>query len=498
MAPPPLPFASLRTARAAIATGEASSAEVTQACLGRIAALDPDLGAFLTVDTEGAMSAAAAVDAARAAGEALGPLAGVPLALKDNLSTRGLRTTCGSRMLEAYVPGFDATVVSRLRRAGAVILGKVNLDEFAMGSSTENSAFHPTRNPWDPTRSPGGSSGGSAAAVAARLCFGSLGSDTGGSIRQPAAFCGVVGLKPTYGRVSRFGLVAFASSLDQVGPLSFDVRDAAVLFGAIAGHDPADATSALSDVPLDLGQLPEGGRLRGVRIGWPREYLPADGLEPAVAAAVRRALDTLGALGAEVVPVSLPHAEHAIATYYVIATAEASSNLARFDGVRFGHRAAEAATLDALYSRSRAEGFGLEVARRILLGTFALSAGYHDAFYAKANQVRALIRADFESAFGEVDILVTPTSPTTAFALGERTSDPVRMYLADVFTTACNLAGLPGLSLPCGFDDAGLPIGLQMMARPFAEAELLRVAAAFEDAAGVVGRRPPAAAEARP
>jgi len=495
MVPPPLPYPSLRATQRAIATGEISSAEVTRACLGRIEALDPELGAFLTVDAEGALSAALAVDAARAAGAALGPLAGVPLALKDNLSTRGLRTTCGSRMLEAYVPGFDATVVSRLRRAGAVILGKVNMDEFAMGSSTENSAFHPTRNPWDPSRSPGGSSGGSAAAVAARLCFAAIGSDTGGSIRQPAAFCGVVGLKPTYGRISRFGLVAFASSLDQIGPLTSDVRDAALLFSAIAGHDPADATSAQAEVPENLAQLPEDGRLSGVRIGWPREYLPKDGLEPAVATAVRRALDTLEHLGAEVVPVSLPHAEHAIATYYVIATAEASSNLARFDGVRFGHRAAEATTLDALYSRSRAEGFGLEVARRILLGTFALSAGYHDAFYAKANQVRALIRADFDRAFDEVDVLVTPTSPTTAFPLGERTSDPVRMYLADVFTTACNLAGLPGLSLPCGFDDGGLPIGLQMMARPFAEAPLLRVAAAFEDVAGCAGRVPPAGAE---
>jgi aspartyl-tRNA(Asn)/glutamyl-tRNA(Gln) amidotransferase subunit A len=497
MVSPALPFPTLRAARRAVVDGSVSAEELTRTCLDRVAALDPDLGAFLTIDADGALSAASGVDRARAAGETLGPLAGVPIALKDNLSTRGLRTTCASRMLEGYVPAFDATVVTRLRQAGAVLLGKLNMDEFAMGSSTENSAFRPTRNPWDLTRSPGGSSGGSAAAVAARLCFGALGSDTGGSIRQPAAFCGVVGLKPTYGRVSRFGLIAFASSLDQVGPLSVDVRDAAALFEVIAGHDPADATSAMAAVPTGLAELPPDVPLTGVRIGWPQAFVPEGGLEPAVEASVRAALATLEQLGAEIVPVSLAHAEHAIATYYIVATAEASSNLARFDGVRFGHRTPDAETLEALYAGSRAEGFGLEVSRRILLGTFALSAGYHDAFYGKASQVRALIRSDFEKAFERVDVIVTPTSPTTAFRLGERTTDPLRMYLADVFTTACNLAGIPGLSLPCGFDEAGLPIGLQIMARPLDEETLLRVAAAYEDAAGLASRAPTAVGEGR-
>jgi aspartyl-tRNA(Asn)/glutamyl-tRNA(Gln) amidotransferase subunit A len=485
---PPIP--TLRAARRAVADGEISARELTRRCLDRISALDPRLGCYLTVDADGALSAADAVDTLRSTGGHLGPLAGVPLALKDNLSTRGLPTTCGSRMLAGYVPAFDATVVARLRRAGAIILGKVNMDEFAMGSSTENSAFRVTRNPWALDRSPGGSSGGSAAAVAAGLCAGALGSDTGGSIRQPAAFCGVVGLKPTYGRVSRFGLVAFASSLDQIGPLAADVRDAATLLEVIAGHDPADATSSTAALPTGLAELPRDADLRGLRLGWPREYFPAAGVEPDVEAAVRRALDGLAALGAEVIPVSLPHAGHAIATYYLVATAEASSNLARFDGVRFGHRAANPESLDELYTRSREEGFGLEVARRILLGTFALSAGYHDAFYGKASQVRALIRADFDRAFETVDAIVTPTSPSTAFPLGARTADPVQMYLADVFTTACNLAGLPGLSLPCGFDTVGLPVGLQLMARPFDEATLLRVAAAYEDVAGFAGMRP--------
>ena len=480
----------LRGLRARLGSGEISAVEATQAFLDRTAALDPQLGAYLTVDGPGALAQAAAVDTARSRGEPLGPLAGVPLALKDILLTRGIRTTCASRLLENFVPLHDATVVERLRAAGAVLLGKLNMDEFAMGSSTENSAFQLTRNPWDPGRTPGGSSGGSAAAVAARLCAGSLGTDTGGSIRQPAAFCGVVGLKPTYGRVSRFGVIAFASSLDQVGPIAADVRDAAVLFEAIGGPDPRDATSAQRPMPTDLADLPPDRDLRGVRVGIPSEYFPDTGLEPGVAAAVQAAIEVLRGLGAEIRPVSLPHTCHAVATYYLLATAEASSNLARYDGVRYGRRAA-GETLYDLYARSRGEGFGPEVKRRIMLGTFALSAGYHDAYYGKASQIRTLIRRDFDAAFQDVDVLVTPTSPTTAFRLGERLEDPLQMYLADIFTIPCNLAGLPGLSLPCGFDAAGLPIGLQLLGRAFDEAQLMRIGAAYEDASGFARRRPP-------
>jgi aspartyl-tRNA(Asn)/glutamyl-tRNA(Gln) amidotransferase subunit A len=481
----------LRALRDAIADGRVSAVEAARHHLDRITRLDPTLGAYLTVDADGALTQAEGIDARRRAGEPLGALAGVPIGLKDNLLTRGLRTTCGSRMLERFVPPCDATVVQRLRAAGAVVLGKLNLDEFAMGSSTENSAFQVTRNPWDLRRAPGGSSGGSAAAVAAGLCAGALGTDTGGSIRQPASFCGIVGLKPTYGRVSRFGVVAFASSLDQVGPMARDVRDTAILFEAIAGVDPQDSTSA--DVPRPaLGDALRPNRdLAGLRIGLPTEYFPESGLEPGVRAAVDAAVEVLRGLGAEIVPVSLPHTQYAISTYYLIATAEASSNLARFDGVRYGHRTAAPPDLQTLYARSRGEAFGLEVVRRIMLGTFALSAGYHDAYYGKAAQVRTLIRRDFESAFEQVDALVTPTSPTTAFPLGERTADPLQMYLADIFTIACNLAGLPGLSMPCGFDAAGLPVGLQLLGRSFDEAGLFRIAAAYEDATGSAARRPP-------
>lgn len=480
----------LRALRDAIAAGQVSAAEVARHHLDRIERLDPAVGAYLTVDADAARAQAESVDARRRRGEPLGALAGVPLGLKDNLLTRGLRTTCASRMLDTFVPPYDATVVSRLRGAGAVFLGKLNLDEFAMGSSTENSAYQLTRNPWDLRRAPGGSSGGSAAAVAANLCAGALGTDTGGSIRQPASFCGVVGLKPTYGRVSRFGVIAFASSLDQVGPMARDVRDTAALFEAIGGVDPADSTSSEAPMPALEAALRANGDLRGLRLGLPREYFPDEGLDPAVRAAVDAAVEVLRDLGAEIVPVSLPHTQYAISTYYLIATAEASSNLARFDGVRYGHRTPAPPDLQALYARSRGEGFGLEVVRRIMLGTFALSAGYQDAYYGKAAQARTLIRRDFESAFEQVDALVTPTAPTTAFALGERTADPLQMYLADVFTIACNLAGLPGLSMPCGFDAAGLPVGLQLLGRPFDEAGLFRIAAAYEDATDAARRRP--------
>lgn len=490
MSPDLFENSTLRGLRDAVVSGAVSAVEVSQACLVRIEKFDPALGAYLTVDGAGALAQAAAVDARRARGVPLGPLAGVPIGVKDNLLTRGLRTTCASRMLEDFVPPYDATVVERLRRADAVIPGKLNLDEFAMGSSTENSAFQRTRNPWDLRRSPGGSSGGSAAAVAAGLCAGALGTDTGGSIRQPASFCGIVGLKPTYGRVSRYGAIAFASSLDQIGPLGIDVRDTAALYEVLAGHDPADSTSADRAVPDLTESLVARGGLAGVKVGLPAEYFPEEGLEPGVRAAVSAAVEVLRGLGAEVVAVSLPHTPHAIATYYLIATAEASSNLARFDGVRYGHRTPAPDDLFTLYTRSRGEGFGLEVARRIMLGTFALSAGYQDAYYGKAAQVRTLIRRDFEAAFETVDVLVTPTSPTTAFPLGSRIDDPLKMYLADIFTISCNLAGLPGLSLPCGLDDTGLPVGLQLLGRPFDEALLFRVAAAYEDETGGPARCP--------
>jgi aspartyl-tRNA(Asn)/glutamyl-tRNA(Gln) amidotransferase subunit A len=480
---------SLGTLVARLASGQVGAVEATRAYLARVEALDAALGAYRTIDAEGALSQAAEVDRRRAAGEAPGPLAGVPLALKDIFLTKGVRTTCASRILDGFVPPYDATVVQRLRAAGAVILGKLNMDEFAMGSSTENSAFGLTRNPWDPACTPGGSSGGSAAAVAARLCAGSLGTDTGGSIRQPAALCGVAGLKPTYGRVSRFGVIAFASSLDQVGPLGRTVRDAGRLLEVIAGHDPYDATSASVPVPAGLGALPRDADLRGVRLGVPREYFPETGLQPAVERAVRAAIDQLRDLGAEIVEVTLPHTKYAVAAYYLIAPAEAASNLARYDGVRYGHRA-EAEALYDMYARTREEGFGPEVKRRILLGTFALSAGYYDAYYRKAGQVRTLIRRDFDQAFERVDAIVTPTSPTTAFHIGERTDDPLQMYLADIFTLSCNLAGLPGLSVPCGFDESNLPIGLQILGRPFDEPTVLRIGAAYEDATPWKDRHP--------
>ena len=467
---------------------DVTSEEVTRAYLERIEALDPRIGAYLTVTPEAALDAARQADRRIARGEA-GPLAGIPLGLKDLLCTKGVRTTCGSKMLESFVPPYDATAVARIREAGAVVLGKLNMDEFAMGSSNENSAFGAVHNPWDPHRVPGGSSGGSAAAVAARLAVATLGSDTGGSIRQPAACCGVVGLKPTYGRVSRYGLIAFASSLDQIGPLTRDVADAALLLQAVAGHDPLDSTSAAEPVPDYQAALAAGAAgAKGLRIGVPREYF-VEGTDPEVEAAVRRAIDAYRQLGAQVREVSLPHTRYAVAVYYLIATAEASSNLARYDGVKYGLRV-EAEDLSATYCASRARGFGPEVKRRIMLGTYALSAGYYDAYYRKAQKVRALVARDFREAFAQVDVIACPTAPTPAFRFGEKTEDLLEMYLSDIFTIPCNLAGLPGLSLPCGFTAAGLPIGLQLLAAPFAEPTLLRAAHAYEQTAGHPNRTP--------
>jgi aspartyl-tRNA(Asn)/glutamyl-tRNA(Gln) amidotransferase subunit A len=467
---------------------ECSAVELTRATLDRIAGVEPTVHAFLHVAEAEALAAADAIDRRIAAGDDVGPLGGVPVGVKDVICTAGIPTTAGSRILGAFVPAYDATVVARLRRAGAVIVGKLNCDEFAMGSSNENSAFGPTRNPWDAERVPGGSSGGSGAAVAAREVPTSLGTDTGGSIRLPAAFCGVVGVKPTYGRVSRYGVIAYASSLDQVGPLARDVGDAALVLEAIAGHDPADSTASPRPVPAYADVLASG--VRGLRLGLPREYF-VDGMQPEVEQSVRAAVAELERLGAVVEPVSLPHTEYAIATYYLIATAEASSNLARYDGVRYGLReTGPDGSLGEMYERSRAAGFGSEVKRRIMLGTYALSAGYYDAYYLKAQQVRTLIRRDFEAAFARCDALVTPVAPTTAFRLGEKTADPLTMYLSDIFTISVNLAGLPALALPCGVDAAGLPVGLQIIGQPFDEATVLRVGAAYEQASDWHRRSP--------
>ncbi|RMH43307.1 MAG: Asp-tRNA(Asn)/Glu-tRNA(Gln) amidotransferase subunit GatA [Deltaproteobacteria bacterium] len=475
-----------------VAARDVSAREVAQAHLDRVAAVDDRLGAFLRVDGDGALAQAGAVDAAIARGEDPGPLAGVPVGLKDVLVTAGVETTAASKILAGWVPPYDGTAVARLRAAGAVVLGKLNCDEFAMGSSTERSAFRPCRNPWNLDRVPGGSSGGSAAAVAARLCAASLGTDTGGSIRQPAALCGVVGLKPTYGRVSRYGVVAYASSLDQVGPLARTVEDAALVLEAIAGFDPRDATSIDAPVPRYRDATAAGaGGVEGLRFGVPDEYLAGDGLDPEVAAAVAAAVDRLAAAGARVERISLPHTRYALSAYYLIATAEASSNLARYDGVRYGLRvAAPGASLADMYCATRGAGFGPEVKRRIMLGTYVLRAGYYDQYYRKAQQVRALVKRDFDAAFSRVDVVVCPTSPTPAFALGEKTADPLQMYLADVFTLGCNLAGLPGISVPCGLSSGGLPIGLQMIAPPLAEPTLLRAAAGYERIAPFTARPP--------
>ncbi|MBI2543973.1 MAG: Asp-tRNA(Asn)/Glu-tRNA(Gln) amidotransferase subunit GatA [Candidatus Rokubacteria bacterium] len=459
-------------------SGEATPTEVVEAYFRRIEALDPRVRAYLTLTRESALAQAEAATKRLRAGKPLSLLDGVPLAIKDVICTKGVRTTCASKILDSFVPPYDATVMARLNAAGAIMLGKTNMDEFAMGSSTENSAFYPTRNPWDLARVPGGSSGGSAAAVAADLAAGALGSDTGGSIRQPAAFCGTVGVKPTYGRVSRYGLVAFASSLDQIGPFARDVRDAALLLQVIAGHDPLDSTSTEVPVPDYVAALGQG--IAGLRVGIPSEYF-IEGMDPEVEKAVGAAIEVLKGLGAKPEKVSLPTTDYALAAYYLIAPAEASSNLARYDGVKYGHRAPGSKDLIQMYGRTRAEGFGPEVKRRIMLGTYALSAGYYEAYYGKAQRVRTLVRRDFQQAFERVDMLACPTTPNVAFKLGEK-EDPLQMYLCDAFTIPVNLAGLPGLSLPCGFTQSGLPIGLQLIGRPFDEATLLRAAYAYEQA----------------
>ena len=473
---------------AKLASGEITSVEATRACLARIAQVDGKVKAFLRLDEHGALAAAEASDARRKAGNPLGPLDGVPVAVKDIFLTEGVETTCGSRILQGFLPPYDATAVRLLKEAGMPIVGKLNQDEFAMGSSNESSAYGPCHNPWDVTRTPGGSSGGSAAALAAREVFGTLGTDTGGSIRQPAALTNTVGLKPTYGRVSRYGVIAYASSLDAPGPMARTVGDVAALLQVLARHDPQDSTSAPADVPDYLADLEHG--VAGLKLGVPREYF-VEGMDPEVEASVREALKAYERLGATLVDVSLPHTKYALATYYLLAPAEASSNLARYDGVRYGLRADGARDLVSMYTQTRHDGFGPEVKRRIMLGTYALSAGYYDAYYLKAQKVRTLIREDFTKAFTQVDALVTPTSPVPAFKLGEKVNDPLSMYLMDVCTLPCNLAGLPGLSLPCGFTKAGLPIGLQLMGRPFDEAKLLRIARAFEREHDYVRRQAP-------
>ncbi len=474
-------------ARKLLDSRKISAQELTRSILDRVNAIDGKIGAYLTVSDQTALQEARQADEAIQKGD-IQPLTGIPIAVKDVVCTRGIRTTCASRMLENFIPPYDATVIEKLRQSGAVILGKSNMDEFAMGSSTENSGFQLTRNPWDLDRIPGGSSGGSAAAVAADMCLGALGSDTGGSIRQPASHCGVVGIKPTYGRVSRYGLVAFASSLDQIGPLTKTVADGALLLNAISGYDPKDSTSVHVKVPDYTHALNQS--LKGLRVGIPREYHTSEGLDPEVSAAVARAIDIIKELGADGIDISLPHTDLAVAVYYVIAPSEASSNLARYDGVKFGFRDETTDDLATMYRRTRSRGFGPEVQRRILLGTYALSAGYYDAYYKKASQVRTLIIEDFKTAFSRCDVILSPIAPTPAFKIGEKKEDPLTMYLSDVFTLSANLAGIPGLSVPCGFSQKGLPIGLQIMGPHFNESVLLQVAHQFETQTDFHKRKP--------
>ena len=462
----------------AVKKGEITAEAVANAHLARIETLDPTVKAFLAVTKNIALEQARAVDVKRKKGESLGALAGVPVALKDNLQLTGVETTCASKILKGHIAAYDGTAVARLKAADAVFVGKTNLDEFAMGSSTENSAFQKTTNPWDKSCVPGGSSGGSAAAAAARMCAISLGSDTGGSIRQPAAFCGVVGLKPTYGLVSRYGLVAFASSLDQIGPFTRTTEDAALALSVIGGHDPLDSTSSANAAPT-VPAVPKD--LKGVRVGLPREYF-IEGLDPEVEKAVRAAVAVLKDLGAEIKEVRLPHTKYAIATYYIIAPSEASSNLARFDGIRYGHVDRAAASLEDVYEMTRGSGFGPEVKRRIMLGTYALSSGYYDAYYSKAQRVRTLMAQDFKDAFREVDVIACPTTPTPPFRFGEKTNDPVAMYLSDVFTIPSNMAGNASVSIPCGLSSQGLPLGFQLIADQFADKILLAIARAYEKA----------------
>ena len=466
--------------------GDVTSEQATQSYLDRIAQTDPKLNAYVTLNAKEAIEQAREADKRRSRGEK-GPLLGAPVSIKDAMATKGLRTTCSSKMLENFVPTYDAFVVKRLKDAGAVILGKTNLDEFAMGSSTENSYFGVTKNPWDTSRIPGGSSGGSASAVSADLCAGSLGSDTGGSIRQPAALCGIVGMKPTYGRVSRFGLVAFASSLDQIGPMTKDVKDCAIMLNAIAGHDPMDSTCASEPAPDYTKGLDDG--VKGLTIGVPDEYF-VDGMDPDVEKSVRSAMSALEEAGAKLKRISLPHTKYGVPTYYVLAPAEASANLARFDGVRYGYRTPSAAGLTEMYMKSRSEGFGQEVKRRIMLGTYALSSGYYDAYYIKAQKVRTLIKNDFVNAFKDVSVIMAPTTPTPAFGIGEKSGNPLDMYLSDIFTINLNLAGMPGVSIPCGFTSSGLPIGAQILGDFFDEALLLKVARTLEKTLGITGRKP--------
>lgn len=467
--------------------GEISSVELTKSVLKRIGEVNPRIRAYVTIAEESALREAEEADRRFKSGSSRGPLNGIPIALKDNLCVRGIPTTCSSKMLEKFIPPYDSTVTRKLKDSGAVLIGKTNMDEFAMGSSTENSAFGVTANPWDTERVPGGSSGGSAVAVASDACIGALGSDTGGSIRQPAAFCGVVGLKPTYGRVSRYGLVAFASSLDQIGPLSKDVRDSALLLNVIAGHDLMDSTSVdmkTPDYTSRFEEIPEG-----LRIGIPREFF-IEGLDSEVERAVREAIRVMEGRGVKMVEISLPHTEYAVATYYILATAEASSNLARYDGVKYGYRDPNTRELLEMYNKTRQNGFGVEVKRRIMIGTYALSSGYYDAYYRKAQCVRTLIKADFDEAFKKVDIIMCPSTPTPAFKIGEKTTDPLEMYLSDIFTISVNISGVPAVSLPCGISSGGLPIGVQFIGRHFEEERLLRTAHAYEKESGWNGKKP--------
>ena len=476
----------LSEAKAMLDRGECTAVALTESLLGRIDAVEPRVKSFITLRSDEALAQAARADQARQKGRG-GALCGLPLAIKDVLCTSTMPTTCGSRILEHFVPPYDATVIEKLQNEGAVLLGKLAMDEFAMGSTSENCAFGTPENPWKAGYVAGGSSGGSAACVAADQCLASLGSDTGGSIRQPASLCGIVGMKPTYGRVSRYGLVAFASSLDQVGPMTKDVRDCALLLNMISGHDPRDATSSRQPVPDYTAALQNG--LQGVRIGVPAEYFGA-GLDPEVERVVRAGIAMLADGGAEIVEVSLPHTEYCVAVYYLIAPAEASSNLARYDGVRYGHRTIEADSLLDMYRRSRSEGFGAEVKKRILIGTYALSAGYYDAYYKKASQVRTLIREDFASAFARCDLIASPVTPMPAWRIGDKADDPMALYLSDILTISANLAGIPGMSVPAGFSGEGLPIGLQLQAAHFNEEMLLRAAWNLEQRAGVKGRKP--------
>lgn len=469
-----------------IKNGEVSATQIAESVFARIDAVEEQVHSYIRLMKDEALNAAKKADEEIKKGN-IKALTGIPIALKDILCTKGITTTCGSKILHNFVPPYDATVVEKLRDAGAVFVGKANMDEFAMGSSTETSYFGPTRNPWDLERIPGGSSGGSATAVAADECIASIGSDTGGSIRQPAALCGVVGLKPTYGRVSRFGLIAFASSLDQIGPFTKDVEDCAIMMNVLAGYDPRESTSVPAEVP-DYRQF-VGQDIKGWKVGIPKEYF-IEGIDPEINAAIKKSITVVEECGGQCVDISLPHTEYCLAVYYIIAPAEASSNLARYDGVRYGHRASEVKDLLDMYKKTRLEGFGAEVKRRIMIGTYALSAGYYDAYYKKASQVRALIKRDFDEAFKKCDVILTPTTPTPAFKIGEKTDTPLQMYLSDIFTISTNLAGIPGISVPCGFTATGLPMGVQFLAGHFEEGKLIQIASAYEKKANIEKRRP--------